>query len=69
MFVFYDWPFPHVYVAKNTADIIFLLILGYVFSDGAVSYGYRNKAKNLCNICGHYRDRRDTVGRCAIQVC
>ena len=33
MFVFYDWPFPHVYFAKNVANIIFDLILGSVFSD------------------------------------
>ena len=30
MFVFYDWPFPHVYFAKNVANIIFPLILGSV---------------------------------------
>jgi len=23
MFVFYDWPFAHVYFAKNVADSIF----------------------------------------------
>jgi len=23
MFVFYDWPFPHMYFAKNVASIIF----------------------------------------------
>ena len=23
MFVYYDWPFPHVYFAKNVANIIF----------------------------------------------
>ena len=25
MFVFYDWPFPRTYFAKNVANIIFLL--------------------------------------------
>jgi len=25
MFVFYDWPVPHVYFAKNVANIIFSL--------------------------------------------
>jgi len=37
MFVFYNWPFPHVYFAKNVA--YFPLILGSVFSDYVVFYG------------------------------
>jgi len=37
MLVFYDWPFPHVYFAKNVAYLPFL-ILGSVFSDGVVFY-------------------------------
>jgi len=36
MFVFYNWPFPHVYFAKNVA--YFRLILGSVFSDCVVFY-------------------------------
>ena len=39
MFVFYDWPFLHVYFAKNVANIFSLLILGSVFSDCVVFYG------------------------------
>jgi len=39
MFVFHDWPFPHVYFAKNVANIISLLILGSVFSDCVVFNG------------------------------
>jgi len=34
MFVFYDWPFPHMYFAKNVA--FSSLILGSVFSDCVV---------------------------------
>jgi len=30
MFVFYDWPFPHMYFAESVASIIFPLILGSV---------------------------------------
>jgi len=36
MFVFYDWPLPHVYFAKNVAYFPFL---GSVFSDCVVFYG------------------------------
>ena len=32
-------PFPHVYFAKNVANIIFPLILGSAFSDCVVFYG------------------------------
>jgi len=39
MFVFYDWPSPHVYFAKNIANIVSLLILGLDFSDCVVFYG------------------------------
>ena len=38
MFVFYDWLFPQ-YFAKNVANVIFLLILGSVFSDCVVFSG------------------------------
>ena len=38
MFVFYDWPFPHVYLAKKMQPIS-LLILGSVFSDCVIFYG------------------------------
>jgi len=36
MFVFYDWPFAHVYYAQNVA--YFPLILGSVFSECVVFY-------------------------------
>ena len=39
MFVFCDWPFPHVYFVKNVTYIIFPLIFGSVFSDCVVFYG------------------------------
>jgi len=41
MFVFYNWPFPHVQFAKNAAYIIglSLLILGSFFSDCMAFYG------------------------------
>jgi len=39
MSIFYNWPFPQVYFAKNVASIIFLLILGLVFSDCVIFYG------------------------------
>jgi len=39
MFVFYDWPFPHVYFAKSVANIISLLNLASVFRDYVVFYG------------------------------
>jgi len=38
MFVFYDWPSPHVYFAKNIANIVSLLIFGLDFSDCVVFY-------------------------------
>ena len=38
MFVFYDWPFPHMFTAQRMQPI-FLLILGSVFSDCVVFYG------------------------------
>jgi len=31
MFVFYDWPFPHLYFAENVANIIFPLIFWLSF--------------------------------------
>ena len=39
MFVFYDWPFPHMYFVENIANNISLLILGSVFSDCVVFFG------------------------------
>ena len=39
MFVFYVWPFPHVYFAKNVA---YFLIIGSVFSDCVIFYGDYN---------------------------
>jgi len=45
MFVFYDWPFPQTYFAKNVADLFILLIIsGSVFSDRVVFYGDTIKA-------------------------
>jgi len=41
MFVFYDWPFPHMYFAKNVANIVGK-ILGSVFSNCVVFYGDRH---------------------------
>ena len=41
MFVFYNWPFPHMYFAKNVANIIGK-ILGSVFSNCVVFYGDRH---------------------------
>ena len=38
MFVFYDWPFPHMFTAQRMQPIS-LLILGSVFSDCVVFYG------------------------------
>jgi len=45
IFVFYDWPFPHMYFAKTVA----LLILGSVFSDCVIFYGdcYKGVVKDI----------------------
>ena len=50
MFLFYDWPFPHVYFAKNVA--YFPLILGSVFSDSLVFYGDYYKAERFAILTG-----------------
>ena len=42
MFVFYDWPFPHLCTLQRMQPIS-LLILGSVFSDYVVFYGDSNK--------------------------
>jgi len=39
MFVFYDWPFQHMYSAKNVANIIFPFNSWLSFSDHVVFYG------------------------------
>jgi len=43
MFVFYDWPFPHM-CALQRMQPISLLILGSVFSDCVVFYGVTHKS-------------------------
>jgi len=44
MFVFYDWPFPHMCTLQRTQPTS-LLILGSVFGDCVVFYGDYNQAK------------------------
>jgi len=40
MFVFYDWPFPHICTLRRMQPTVYsLLILGSVFSDCVVFYG------------------------------
>jgi len=46
MFVFYDWPFPHMRTLQRMQPIS-LLILGSVFSDRVVFYGNTEKCREI----------------------
>jgi len=65
MFVVYDWPFPHVYFAKNVANIFSLVIVGSVFSDVFCGdYGTRKFDRGLGQILHdqlHWLDVPDRV--------
>jgi len=54
MFVFYDWPFPHMCTLHRTQHIVyFFLILGSDLSDYVVFYGDSIKpAYNQCRLDG-----------------
>jgi len=60
MFVFYDWPFQHMYSAKNVANIVFSFNSWLTFSDNIVSF---------MGICYIYCRRRKPLTARSYRIC